>query len=262
MKENRMRGLTVMLLASLVSVSAEAGVVLKVDTKDDSGKSVPNEVYYAQDGMLRIDSLDARGSVARVEVVRDGVIWQIDPRERTFTRIDQAALKQLFGGGDARLEAMLANLPPERRALMEARMAQMRQKAAHTEYTFSDAGRGDHAGQYSCRVWQEQRDGKPFAEYCVVPASSLPAGAELDAALKKAVATTEQLVAGVPQLAKQAEHLTRLGKLGGFPASWHFVSSATDVHVLSSARAESLPADKFAIPQGYTEKAPDAGAGN
>ena len=52
---------------------------------------------------------------------------------------------------------MLANLPPDKRAVMEARMAQMRQKAAHTEFTFSDAGRGDHAGQYSCRVWQEQR---------------------------------------------------------------------------------------------------------
>ena len=55
-----MRGLTVMLLASLVSAGAQAGVVLKVDAKDASGKSVPNEVYYAQDGMLRIDSLDAQ----------------------------------------------------------------------------------------------------------------------------------------------------------------------------------------------------------
>jgi len=91
-----------------------------------------------------------------------------------------------------------------------------------------------------------------------VAASSLPAGAELDTAMKKAIATAEQLTAGVPQLAKQAEHFTRLGKLGGFPASWHFVSSATEVHTLSSAQSQSLPADKFAIPQGYTEKAPGA----
>ncbi len=257
-----MRGLTVMLLGSLVSVSAEAGVVLKVDSKDAAGKSAPNEVYYAQDGMLRIDSLDARGGIERSEVIRDGAIWQIDPHERTFTRIDQAALKQLFGGQDSRLEAMLANLPPEKRALMQARMAQMRQKSANTEFTFSDAGRADHAGQYSCRVWEEQRNGKPFAEYCVVPAASLPAGAELETAMKKAIATTEQLLAGVPQLAKQAEHITRLGKLGGFPASSHFVSSAGDTRVLSSAQAQSLPADKFAIPQGYTEKAPGAGDGD
>ena len=95
-----MRGLNLMLLASLVSLSAEAGSVLKVDSKDDSGKSVPKEVYYAQDGMMRIDSLDAQGSVTRTTLVRDGVIWEIDPRERTFTRIDAGSLKQLFGGGE------------------------------------------------------------------------------------------------------------------------------------------------------------------
>ncbi len=248
-----MRGFNVMLLASLVSLNAEAGAVLKVDSKDSSGKTVPKEVYYAQDGMMRIDSLDTKGGVQRTTLVRDGVIWEIDPRERTFTRVDVASLKQLMGGQDAQLEAMLAQLPPEKRAVMEARMAQMKQKAANTEYTFSDTGRGDHAGQYSCRVWQEQRNGKPFAEYCVVPASSLPAGGELETAMKKAIATTNQLVSGVPQMAKQAEHLTRLGKLGGFPASSRMGHG--EEHVLTSAQAQSLPADKFAIPQGFTEKA-------
>jgi hypothetical protein len=247
-----MRGLNVMLLAALVSLSAEAGSVLKVDSKDASGKTVPKEVYYAQDGMMRIDSLDAQGSVMRTTLVRDGVVWEIDPRERTFTRVDSASLKQLFGGKESQMEAMLAQLPPEKRALMEQRMAQMKQKAGTTEYTFSDTGRSDHAGQYSCRVWEEQRSGQPFAEYCVVAASSLPAGAELDAAMKKAIATTNQIVSSVPQMAKQAEHLTRLGKLNGFPASSRIGHG--EEHVLTSAQAQSLPADKFAIPQGFTEK--------
>jgi hypothetical protein len=247
-----MRGFNVMLLASLVSLSAEAGSVLKVDSKDASGKTVPREVYYAQDGMMRIDTLDTQGSITRTTLVRDGVIWEVDPRERTFTRVDTASLKQLMGGRDSQMEAMLAQLPPEKRAVMEARMAQMKQKAATTEYTFSDTGRSDHSGQYSCRVWQEQRNGQPFAEYCVVSASSLPAGAELETAMKKAIATTNQLVAGVPQMAKQAEHLTRLGKLGGFPASSRMGHG--EEHVLASAVSQSLPADKFAIPQGFTEK--------
>jgi hypothetical protein len=247
-----MRGFNVMLLASLVSLNAEAGSVLKVDSKDASGKTVPKQTYYAQDGMMRIDSLDAQGSVLRSTVVRDGVIWEIDPKERTFTRVDAASLKQAFGGESSQMEAMIARLPPEKRALMESRMAQMKQKAANTEYTFSDTGRSDHSGQYSCRVWQEQRNAQPFAEYCVVPASSLPAGGELETAMKTAIATTTQLIASVPQIAKQAEHLTLLGKLNGFPVSSRVGHG--EEHVLTSAQAQSLPADKFAIPQGYTEK--------
>lgn len=248
-----MRGLTVMLLASLVSLSAEAGSVLKVDAKDSAGKATPREVYYAQDGMLRVDELDASGAVTRATLVRDGVIWQVDPGERTFTRVDAASLKQMFAGNDSRMEAMLANMPPEKRALMESRMAQMKQKGATTQFTFSDTGRSDHEGQYSCRVWQEQRNGQPFAEYCVVAAASLPAGAELDTAIKKASATVGKVVAAVPQMEAQAERITRLGTMGGFPARSR-VGTHADEHVLASAQAQSLPADKFAIPQGYTEK--------
>ncbi len=247
-----MRGFNVMILAAVVSLNAQAGAVLKLDSKDTSGKSVPKEVYYAQDGMLRIDSLDAKGSVARTTLVRDGVIWEIDPRERTFSRVDAASIKQAFGANDSQLEAMLARLPPEKRAVLEARMAQVKQNAATTQYTFSDAGRSDHVGQYSCHLWDEQRNGKPFAQYCVVPTSSLPAGKELETAIRKAVETTNQIAAGVPQMQQQAEHLTRLGKLGGFPASSRMTHG--DEHVLSSAEAQSLPADKFAIPQGFTEK--------
>jgi hypothetical protein len=247
-----MRVFNVMLLASIVSLSAEAGSVLKVDAKDSSGKTAPREVWYAQDGMLRIDDVDARGNVTESTVVRDDVIWKIDPAERTYTRVDQASLKQMMGGKSAQLEAMMANMPPERRAMIEARMAKMHQKAANTEYTFNDTGKSDHSGQYSCRRWQEQRNGQPYADYCVVPASSLPAGGELEAAMKKAVATTGQIIASVPQLAKQAEHITRLGNLGGFPASSRV--GQEEERVLTSAQSQALPADKFAIPKDFTER--------
>ena len=247
-----MRVINVMLLASLVSVSAEAGSVLKVDAKDAAGKMEPREMWYAQDGMLRIDDVDARGNVTESTVVRDDMIWKIDPAGRTYTRVDPASLKQMMGGKSAQMEAMIANLPPERRAMIEARMAKMQQKAASTEYTFSDTGKSDHSGQYSCHLWQEQRNGKPYASYCVVPTASLPAGAELDAALKKAVATTGQIVSSVPQLAKAGEHITRLGSLHGFPVSSRVGES--EERVLTSAQSQTLAADKFAIPKGFTEK--------
>ena len=248
-----MRGCNMMLLGLLVSLNAEAGSVLKVDSKDASGKSTPKEIYYAQDGMLRVDDLGADAAITRTTLVRDGAIWQVNPRERTFTRIDPASLKQMFAGNDSQMEAMLAQMPPEKRAMMEARLAQMQHKGAATAYSFSDTGRSDHEGQYPCRLWQEQRNGQPFAEYCVVAAASLPAGAELDTAIKKSAATVGQVVAAVPQLAAQAEHITRLGNMNGFPARSR-VGTEGEAHVLSSAQAQALPADKFAIPQGFTEK--------
>ena len=245
-----------LLLLTLVATTARAGVVLQVSSRDlPAGKAAPHEVYYAQDGMMRIDQLDASGSVTQVDLVRDGVIWEIDPQERTYTRIDQATVKSFFGAQSGRFDAMLDRLPPEKRALMQARLAQMQKPSE--EGSFTDTGRSDQVGQYSCRVWQEQRATLPHADYCVVSSSSLPGGAELTVSMKKALETTDQLVSGVPMLARMAEHLTRLEKLNGFPVRQRFISPSGQPEredVLVSAEARALPADKFAIPQGFTEK--------
>jgi hypothetical protein len=182
------------------------------------------------------------------------VIWEVDTQQRTYTRIDQATAKTFFGAQHGKLDAMLASLPPEKRALMQARVAQMQQP--HQD-TFTDTGRTETSGWYSCRMWQELHAGHPYAEYCVVAASSLPGGAELAASMHTAIATTNQLIAGIPQLARSAEHLTRLDKLNGFPVLQRFLSPSGKVEhedVLTSAEKRAQPADKFAIPQGFTEK--------
>ena len=252
-----MRVLQLALPLIVLAGTAQAGVVLKMDSKDSSGKTTPFEAYYAQDGMLRVDSLGASGSVQRSEIVRDGVIWRISQEKRTYTRIDQESIKAMFGGREQQMEAMLARLPPDKRAAMESRMEKMKQGG--TDFAFTDTGKSDTVGKYSCHLWTETRNGKPFMEFCVVPASSLPDGADLAASMKKSLDTVHQVLAGVPQLANAAEHFTRMEKMGGFPVRSRVVSGSGETeseHVLSSAQAQSLPADKFAIPQGYTEAMP------
>ncbi|MBV9344240.1 MAG: hypothetical protein JOZ03_04535 [Gammaproteobacteria bacterium] len=247
----------VLLFSIIIAPAALAGAILKVDRKDSAGKTVPHEVYYAQDGMLRIDSVDEHGTVGSFDVVRDGVIWRVDLRNRTFTRVDADTMKQMMGGNSSQLQAALANLPPERRAALQARLSQMQQHGGASDYVFTDTGRSEQAGQYSCRVWTETHNGKPFAEYCVVATSSLPAGSELADAMKKAYATASQVLAGVPLAARQAERLTRMEKMNGFPARRRSLGSsgqAEDENVLESAQSQQLPADKFAIPKGFTEK--------
>jgi hypothetical protein len=237
--------------------TAQAGVVLKMDAKDSSGKTTPFEAYYAQDGMLRVDSLDASGNVQRSEIVRDGVIWRIHTKERTYSRIDQESVKAQFGAREQQMEAMIARLPPDKRAMAEARMQKM--KEGSIDFAFTDTGKTDTVGKYSCREWQETRTGKAFMEFCVVPATSLPDGADLAASMKKALETVHQVLSGVPQLANAAEHITRMEKMGGFPVRSRVVAGSGETereHVLTSAQAQSLPADKFAVPQGYTEAMP------
>jgi len=249
-----MRNAMLMSVACLCAMSARAGVVLKMSNEGEGpAKASVDEVYYAQGGMMRIDSLDSSGSITRIDLVRDGVIWQIDPRQRTYTRIDHSNVKSFFGVQNEQLQAMMANMPPERRAMMQAQIAKMQQ----TDFTYSDTGRSDHAGQYACRVWTEDHGSSRFAEYCVVPTSSLPGGAELETSMKTALDTVSSLTSGVPVLEKTAEHFTRLKKMNGFPVRTRSLSPSGETrneHLLTAVESHALPADKFAIPRDFTEK--------
>jgi len=252
-----MRTLQLTLPLLLLATTAHAGAVLKVDARDSSGKTSPSEVWYAQDGMLRVDSLDSRGEVTRSEIVRDNAIWRVNPGAKTYSRLDQQSVKAMFGARQEQMDAMLARLPPDKRAALEARMQKVQGGAS--DFSLVDTGKTDQSGKYSCHVWQQLHGSTPFMDFCVVPASSLPDGADLAASLQKALDTLNQVLSGVPQLAKAADHITRLGKMGGFPVRTRELSSTgapENERVLTSAQAQALPPDKFAIPQGFTEAAP------
>src|ERR1700676_1098904 len=86
-----MRVLLASLTLSFMAVVAEAGVVVRYETKDlTTGKTSDNAVLYAQDGMLRMDSLDEQGHVTHMAIVRDGVIWNVNVPRRTYTKVDKA----------------------------------------------------------------------------------------------------------------------------------------------------------------------------
>jgi hypothetical protein len=53
------------------------------------------------------------------------------------------------------------------------------------------------------------------------------------------------------------------GKMEGFPVLVRQISGSTpDETVVSRIERQTLPADKFQIPQGFTETQPDAGRGS
>jgi hypothetical protein len=254
-----MRVLLASLTLSFIAVVAEAGVVVHYETKDmTTGKTSDEAVLYALDGMLRMDSLDAGGHVTHMAIVRDGVIWNVNVPQRTYTKIDKAFVQQKLGAANSQLQAMMAQLPPERRAEMEARMKQMQQPDA---VVWNDTGRSDRAGSYSCRIYEEKRaDNKVRAEYCIAAPGSVPGGDELAGALHKAALTAQDIFAGVPEARRAADQFSRFAKMNGVPVIKRDLAggkASREEHAKSIDR-ESLAVDKFAVPKGFTEQS-DAG---
>src|SRR5450432_3358180 len=114
----------------VLATTASAGTVVHFATKSGSYAKHDHEVYYAQDGMLRIDRLDADGHVDEMTLFRDNTIWKVDVKDRTFMKTDNQAMKARMGAMDDRMKAMLDSLPPDKRAMLEQRMQAMKGGAA------------------------------------------------------------------------------------------------------------------------------------
>jgi hypothetical protein len=244
------------LMSGVVLVTtAGAGTVVHVATKSSSGAQHDHEVYYAQGGMLRVDHLDEDGHVNDMTLIRDGTIWRVDVRNRTFEKFDNQGVKAQMSGMDERMKAMLDKMPPEKRAALEQRF-QAAAGGGAPAFQFTDTGRSDHSGSYSCAVWSVSRAGREIAEDCLAQANAMTGGAELADSLDKAVPVVEAALAGTP-MAAAAQVFVEFKKARGFPVRVRHMAGdkVSSEDFVSAVETPSLPADKFAIPKGFTEKA-------
>ncbi len=243
-------------LAVTWAAATQAGTVVHMDRRHlPDGEAHPESVVYAQDGQFRMDTLDDKGHVRDFVLVRDGNIWQVDVEKRTFYKFDKAALAGQQSQQQARMEAMLQNLPAEQRAMMEARMKGMMQHAQQANVTMTNTGHGDHAGSWSCDVWQVLRDGKVLMESCIASRGSLTGGDELVDATHKASAVATDVLSSLPAAHAAAQRFALYGKVDGFPVRTRDIPGGKTgwEEIVTSIERQTLPADKFAIPKGFTQ---------
>src|SRR6185312_8821802 len=245
----------VLILAGATAV-AQGGTVVHMNRTDFEGKSRPEAVIYAQDGQFRMDTLDADGHVRDFVLVRDDSVWQVDVPKRTFFEIDQAALAGQQSQMQQQMQAMLQRLPPDQRAAMEERMKGLMAGRAQSSLTMTDTGKTDHVGSWACEVWQVQRDGAVSSDACIASRGSLTGGDELVDAVHKAASTTRDVVSALPGARATAQQMAVYGKVDGFPVRTRELGrdgSVESAETVASVERQSLPADRFAIPKGFTQ---------
>ncbi|WHZ18002.1 MAG: hypothetical protein OJF55_000151 [Rhodanobacteraceae bacterium] len=239
-----------------LATAAQAGTVVHMGQRaQPDGKVEPRSVIYAQGGQFRMDTLDAHGNVRDFVLVRDGQIWQVDVGQRTFYHFDKAALAGQQQAMQARMQAALQQLPAAQRAAMEAHMNTFLEHVQHANLSFTDTGRTDKAGSWACEVWQLKRNGKPESDACIAPTGALTGGAELVQATRKAAATAADVLSSVPAARAAAARFAMFDTADGFPVRTRYLRNGKpeDEEIVTSIATQSLPADKFAIPKGFTQ---------
>ncbi|GEJ58034.1 DUF4412 domain-containing protein [Anaeromyxobacter diazotrophicus] len=241
-------------LALAAASPARAGLV--VTMTDGDGRT---SVTSIEGKKLRVEH-PRQGEEAAHLTLFDGDahhLVEVDPSSRTYRVMTEAQGQEL----SARLQKMLAQLPPEQRARAEAALAKRQATPAkQRDIRFEPLGGGEEVAGFACQRYRVLRDGRRDEEGCFIPWSARAATRDDLAAFLELGRFFEGFTAAAsggrsrPGAARwMGEELARAP---GFPAVLEHLGAdgkRTSVHRLVKLERTRVPADRFAIPEGYAE---------
>lgn len=236
-----------------VALPAAADTVLSFDTTDQQTASTVRMV----DGAVRIDGQQAGEWM--LYQADENALFIVSPRDQSYTRMDEAGIRQLGGQMDAartEWEAELAKLPPEQRAMAEQMMQRMTggrslEKTAPPEPRPTGSSQ-TVAGVQCANYVVEQRGASE--SLCVAKPDALGLSEEEYAtvqAMYRLLAKLSEATGFAGSAAPRAD------KLPGVPVLIEREGGKSRQR-LTGVTHPNLESSVFALPSGYTERDPSS----
>jgi hypothetical protein len=159
----------------LLCSPAWAGVVIEMEVAE-SGSSGQAEMdtVYAQGEMLRVDPHPRKGDKKTTMIFRDETLWVVDHGKKVCQKIDKKDMEELSAQmGDAmkQMEAELAKMPPEQRAMVEKMMKDrmpggMAEAGQEAPARRMEVGGTEQVGDYSCTLHTTYAGDEKVGEVC------------------------------------------------------------------------------------------------
>ncbi|HEX6928430.1 MAG TPA: DUF4412 domain-containing protein [Gammaproteobacteria bacterium] len=215
--------------------------------------------------------LSIRGNEARMDSAGDtgytlfdagnGALTIVNPRERTFTVMDEAsmnAMSRQVASAMAEMRAQLDQMPPEQRAMVEKMMGGMGNAGkSMLETKVERTGRIMTRAGYDCEQVFFSVGNVSRTELCVVDAGEIEMP-DADRATLNAMHAAMRAMAENMMSNFGMESAPDMEALGGMPVYTKH-SNEESGEVLKSVTHDGIDASLFTIPDGYREEKLQAG---
>lgn len=243
-----------------------AGVQMEMVTTDSSGEVIDRSKFYAQSAMLRVDEI-ASGDADVSMIYRNDEFLVLNHAEKSYIVMDQAMLDNVssqVSEAMKQMEAQLANLPPEQRAMAEQMMkgrlqGMMGQEGSGApKFNVQSSGSGEWQSE-SCDLYTVYKGAEKAQEVCAADLDDVAGADEAMAAFRGMAAFIEKLTESLPMAAGQTINPGELmDQINGFPVRTRMFEAGVfeSEAVLESVSEMSLDAAMFAVPADYRRENP------
>ncbi|MGI9264750.1 MAG: DUF4412 domain-containing protein [Gammaproteobacteria bacterium] len=266
-----------LIVLSLSSPLVYADVVMDMVTRDAAGQEKVRTKVYARSKTIRMDQGDTGAGVGDSAIESDNSMLflgtefvYINHKDRSYIVMDEAMLDKVSAQiSDAmkEMEAQLANMPPEQRAMVEQMMKGRMQGMMDQNDESEPPPRVEEIGSakwnsYKCREYAVFEGEQKVQEVCAAKLDDVDGGDEVMEAFVTMAAYIKKMTESMPMMNNDGLNPGELmEQIDGFPV--HTVDYLNGQVVsemsLDSVIEQDLDPDMFTVPKGYRRDDPFAG---
>ncbi len=258
------RFVSFLVLASL-SPLAQAGVEMDLVTRNATGEETDRAKIYAQSKMIRMDQ-GGGNSDASMIFLGDRFIY-VDHRKKSYIVMDEAMLNEVSAKiSDAmkEMEAQLANMPPEQRAMVEQMMKGRMKGMMGEQDAASPKPRVESIGSskwrsYSCERYAVFTGSQKNQEVCAAKLDDVAGSDEVIEAFIGMAAYIKKMTDSMPMMPKDGLNPGELmEQFDGFPVHTidYVGGKVLRETSLDAVSEKALDKDMFSAPPGYRREDP------
>lgn len=253
----------------LTATLANAGVVMEMITRNASGQEVDRAKIYAQSKKVRMEQVGTGEADAAMVFLGDEFLY-LNHRDKSYIVMDQAMLDKVSDQVNAamkELEAQLASMPPEQRAMVEQMMKGRMQGMLAQQDEATPALRVEALGDgewqsYDCKQYAVFEGGVKTQEVCAAALDEIEGSGEFIEAFRNMAAYIEKMTKSMPMISKnQVNPGELMAQIQGFPVHTIEYESGKVVREMSldSVNEQEIDESLFAAPEGYRREDPFRG---
>jgi len=255
--------------ASLLWVTslANAGVVMDMVTRDSAGVETQRTKIYAQEKKVRME--EGGGGDATMIFLGDRFMY-IDHDEKTYIVMDEAMLEEMsakMNEAMKEMEAQLAGMPPEQRAMVEEMMkgqmqGMMGQQGEEAPPPRIEAGGSSKWQSRKCKEYAVFEGDEKTQDICASELDDVDGADEAIEAFRGMAAYMSKMFESMPMRSSSQPNPGELmDQIDGFPV--HTIDYENGAKIretsLDSVEEQDLNDDLFKAPEGYRQQDPFRG---